>query len=124
MWRIPEKTVTENDADTPETALYRVKATVTDTEGHNVDAGEQFNHMLVTGPDEESAREHFREHCADHEFAVDSSLDVERMAVDSFAELEAWLDDRMDDGDELGHEPLWNDMTEIPIDGGESDERD
>ena len=116
--------MTENDADAPEAALYRVEATVTDTEGHNVDAGEQFHHMLVTGPNEAAAREHFREHCEEHDFAVDSSLDVERMAVDSLAEPEAWLDDRMDDGDELGHEPLWNDMTEIPIDGGENDERD
>jgi hypothetical protein len=113
--------MTENDADAPEVALYRVEATVTDTEGHNVDAGEQFRHTFVTGPDEAAARERFREHCEEHDFAIDSSLDVERMAVDSFAELEAWLDDRMDDGYELGHDPLWNDMTEIPIAEGDDE---
>jgi hypothetical protein len=113
--------MTENDADAPEAALYRVEATVTDTEGHNVDAGEQFGHMLVTGPDEAAAREHFREHCEDLGFVIDDEIETEPMDVESMADLEAWLDDRMDDGDELGHEPLWNDMTEIPIAEGDDE---
>ena len=31
--------------------LYRVRVIVTDTEGHNVAAGEQFRHHFVSGDD-------------------------------------------------------------------------
>jgi hypothetical protein len=113
--------MTENDADTPEVVFYRVAATVTDTEGHNVDAGEQFRHTFVTGgPDVDYIHKRFREHCEDLGFVIDDEIETEPMDVESMADLEAWLTERMDAGDQLGHDPLWNDMTGIPV--GEGDD--
>ncbi|HET7325450.1 MAG TPA: hypothetical protein VFJ06_14075 [Halococcus sp.] len=88
--------------------LYLVTGVVCDTHGKNVERGGRFRDQFVTASEStDEAIDQFDRHCADQDFDRDGAVETEVIAVDSPADVAAFIENLEEETDGFGHEPLW-----------------